>query len=385
MSDQKPTPDWDPHSDIAVEDYLAVYDDMRRRCPVAHSEPPQWSLFRHQDLLRVLHDHTSFSNVVSSHLSVPNGMDPPEHTPYRKLIEPFFELERMVAFEPVCRKLASDLVARLDRNEDIKLISTFAQPYAVQVQCAFLGWPARLHEPLSQWSTRNRAAIAARDRDELARLAEEFTSFITAQLQARRDAGDQAPDDVTTRLARAQVDGQPLGDDAIVSILRNWTAGEIGTMAASVGILVQFLAERSDIQREVREHPDKLPEAIDEVLRIHGPLVANRRVATCPVELHGRQIEAGDRLSLFWIAANRDEEIFEDATEFRWGRDPNQNLLYGAGIHVCPGSPLARLELRVVMEELLRASESIDLSPNRPAVRDVYPASGFAKLPVRIR
>src|SRR5690606_3271727 len=202
MSEQQPPTDWDPHADVAVEDYLTVYDDMRRRCPVARSEPPQWSLFRHRDLLQVLNDHETFSNVVSSHLSVPNGMDPPEHTPYRKLIEPFFAPERMVAFEPVCRQIAADLVAALDRDGDSRLIGTFAQPYAVQVQCAYLGWPASMHEPLRQWSIQNRAAIAARDREELARLADEFTHFITEQLQARRDAGEQAPDDVTTRLLR---------------------------------------------------------------------------------------------------------------------------------------------------------------------------------------
>ncbi len=385
MTDQKMTPDWDPHSDVAVSDHLDLYDDMRRRCPVAHSDPQLWTLFRHQDLMRVLLDHETFSNEVSSHLSVPNGMDPPRHTPYRKLIEPFFDPRPMAAFEPVCRALAVDLVAALERNDDIKLISTFAQPYAVQVQCAFLGWPRSMHEPLRQWSVQNRAAIAAGDRDELTRLADEFTQFISVQLQVRRDAGDQAPDDVTTRLLRARIDGKPLRDEEIVSILRNWTAGEIGTMAASVGILVQFLAEHADIQREVREHPEKLPEAIDEILRIHGPLVVNRRAATCPVQLHGRKINKDERLSLLWIAANRDDEVFEEAAEFRWGRDPSLNLLYGAGIHVCPGAPLARLELRVVMEELLRSTQAIELSPDRAPVRERYPASGFAKLPLRIR
>ncbi len=107
---EKTEPDWDPRSAEALHDQLAVYDQMREHCPVAYSEFMQWSLFRHEDVLRVLNDHQTFSNAVSRHLSVPNGMDPPEHTPYRRIIEPYFAPDRMEAFEPVCREIVVDLV-----------------------------------------------------------------------------------------------------------------------------------------------------------------------------------------------------------------------------------------------------------------------------------
>lgn len=384
MPESNPIPDWDPHGDTAADEYLAVYDRMRRRCPVAHSEPQLWTLFRHADVLRVLLDHETFSNAVSPRLSVPNGMDPPLHAGYRRLIESFFTAAAVAAFEPTCRAIARQLATALTPGPAVRFIGNFAQPFAVQALCAFLGWPAALHKPLADWSARNRAAIAARDSDALGRLADEFTRFITAQLGVRRQAGTDAPEDVTTRLLRARVDGEPLRDEEIVSILRNWTAGEIGTMTAAIGIVAHFLAEHADIQQTVREERTKLPEAIDEILRLHGPLVANRRVATEDVEIAGQHIAAGERLSLLWISANRDEEAFQDAGEFRWGRSPAANLLYGAGVHVCPGAPLARLELHAALEALLDATETIELA-DETTVTDRYPGSGFVQLPLRIR
>ena len=179
--------------------------------------------------------------------------------------------------------------------------------------------------------------------------------------------------------------GRLLSNEEIASITRIWTVGEIGSIASSVGILVQYLAEHADLQQQLRDQPSLLPAAIDEILRIHGPLVASRRITTCPVKMGERAIETGERISLNWVAANRDAEVFEDPDTFRLDRNPDDNLLYGAGIHVCPGAPLARLEMRVFMEELLKRTSSIQLIPNQPPTNAVYPASGFAMLPVKFQ
>ncbi|MEZ6081580.1 MAG: hypothetical protein R3C56_39695 [Pirellulaceae bacterium] len=96
-------PDWNPKSQEVLRDQCAAYDQMRQNCPVAYSEMLGWSLFRHRDIVRVLEDHATFSSQVSKHLSVPNGMDPPEHTKFRSLVEPLFRPAAMAAFEPKCR------------------------------------------------------------------------------------------------------------------------------------------------------------------------------------------------------------------------------------------------------------------------------------------
>jgi cytochrome P450 len=376
--------DWDPRSDVVTRDQRAAYDQMRERCPVAYSDFLGWSLFRHDDIVRVLNDPDTFSSAVSRHISVPNGMDAPAHTVYRRLIEPYFRPERVNAFEPQCRHICVALVESIAKRGQVELVGEFSRSFAVQVQCAFMGWPAAMHEPLQRWALKNHQATFDRDRAAMAAVAVEFEGYVHDLLQARRAGAAPACDDVTASLLRETVAGQPLQDVEIASIVRNWTVGEVGTMSASIGILVQYLAQDTALQQRLRAEPSLLPDAIEEILRMHGPLVNNRRITTRAVEIGGRKIEAGQRISLMWIPANRDGHAFEEPLAFRPDRDQRANLLYGAGIHVCPGAYLARMELRVAMEELLARTSLIELVPGVAPTLAIYPDSGFATLPVRI-
>jgi cytochrome P450 len=382
MSESK-DPEWDPFSQDAGPDQIERYDELRRRCPVAHSQALGWSLFRHDDVMRALDDPGKFSNVVSVHKSVPNGMDPPEHTAYRRIIEAFFEPERMRAIEPRLRSIAVTLIERMVAGNEIEVMSQVADDFALQSQCAFLGWPADVHAPLRNWVRNNHAAIRSRDRSAIGAVATQFDSHIRAVLESRRSSGDAAADDVTSQLLRESVAGRPLTDDEIVSILRNWTVGELGTIAASIGILMHYLAQHPELQEQLREHPVDLAAAIDEILRIDAPLMTSRRRTSAPVTVRGQTLQVDERVSIMWGAANRDENVFADADQFRLDRDPRLNLLYGAGIHVCPGAPLARLELRVFVEEVLSRVRLAPSTRSKP-VRARYPAGGFESLPMAI-
>ena len=375
---------WDPRSAAVLENQVAAYDELRARCPVAHDESGTWTLFRHADVLRVALDHGTFSNAVSSHLQVPNGMDPPEHTAFRAVVDRYYAPDVVEPFEPACRAIAATLVATLPHGTRAAVMTDLAEPFALRVQSAYLGWPERLEEPLRAWTARNRVATLARDPIASAAVADEFDGYITGLLDERRRLGDDAPDDLTTRLLREQVDGRPLTDDELVSILRNWTVGELGTIAASVGIVVHLLATRPDVQETLRRYPVTITEATDEMLRIEPPFVASRRVVTRSTTLAGRRFARGDRLSALWASADRDEDVFGDPDEFRLGRPGPDTLVYGAGIHVCPGAPLARLELRVLVEELLAATSHIEPWPDEPPTRASYPAGGFTELSVRL-
>jgi cytochrome P450 len=145
-----------------------------------------------------------------------------------------------------------------------------------------------------------------------------------------------------------------------------------------------YLAEHWDIQHHLRSEPNLLPAAIDEILRVDGPLVANHRTTKHDVEIEGRPISTGERLSLIWIAANRDPRVFDDPDEVRFDRDRRANLLFGKGIHDCLGAPLARLELRVALEELLARTSRIELSGAEPPTRMTFPSKGLLTLPIRV-
>jgi cytochrome P450 len=375
-----PAPAWDPRAPEVLQDQLRAYDAMRAHCPVAHSDYLQWSLFRHADVVRVLHDPQTFSNVASHHLSVPNGMDAPEHTAWRALIDRYFEPQHLAAFEPVARAIAREMVEALPAGE-LEWMEDFADDCAGRLLCGFMGWPVEMQASLRAWARRNQAATLAGERDALEQLAFEFDGQIRARLAWCRAHAEGV--DVTSRLARETIHGRPLADEEIVSILRNWTVGELSTLAASLGILVQYLAQHPQLQQQLRSQPELLRSAIDEILRIHPPLMSNRRVVRKAVELGGHAFTPGDRVTLMWGSAQRDEAVFGDPDAFRLDRDPSLNLLYGAGLHVCPGAQVSRLQLRVVMEALLAGTRAIAPGAGEP-VRARYPASGFAKLPISL-
>lgn len=374
-----PHQDWNPQLEAIAGDQRTAYDRMRERCPVAFSDYFQWSVFRHQDVMRTLLEDHTFSNKVSQHISVPNGMDTPEHTAYRQAIEPYFSVEKVAAFKSICQQISAELVDKLNPTCDI--MQDLAVHFAARIQCAFMGWPQSLEPVLLDWLKRNNQASHQQNRPLIKQLAAEFEQLIQQQIELRQQA-EQA--DVTTELINQKVNGRPLTHVEIASILRNWTVGEVGTIAASVGIIVQHLAQHPELQQQLREQPELLRYANDEILRLFNPLVDNRRRTTCPVQLSGREIAEESRLTINWIAANRDPEVFDSADQFQWHRDPSKNLLYGAGVHICPGAELARMELIVLIRALLQVTKSIQLDPQHPAQFAQYPMSGYQHLPVQL-
>lgn len=380
-----PSPDWDPRAPEVLAGPIAAYDRMRVSCPVAYSDYLHYSVFRHADVMRILLDPRTFSSQTSRYVSVPNSMDPPTHTAYRRLIEPYFSPARIAQFEPACRRICADLIATLPHNDRTEIMFGLAHPFALRMQSAFLGWPDSLHEPLRQWIHKKNAATLSGDVCAITVVANEFDETIRSLLKRRRKAGSRAPDDVTTRLLRETINDCPLPEEEIVSILRNWTVGELGTMASSVGIITHYLAQHPDLQERLRRHPDLVRPANDEILRIHAPLVANRRYATRAVRVGHVQIPSGGRLTLMWASANRDAAVFGNPNEFRLDRDPGLNLLYGAGIHACPGAPLARLELEAIIQSLLASTRALEPITDQPPLPALYPAGGYREVSLHLR
>ena len=378
--------DWNSRSPEVQEDQIAAYDSMRARCPVAHDEFMGYTLFKNEDVRYALEHPELFSNRVSTrHIAVPNGMDAPEHTAFRAINDKYFTPERMQAFEPRIRKVVHQLVCDIPRGETVDIMEEFATRYAMRVQNAFMGWPESLEEALIAWMNKNRSATLKRDRAEIASVAVEFDGYIRTLLNERRM--NPALQDVTAELLhdRVELPGQEprvMTDEEIVSLIRNWTVGELSTVSAIVGVIVNFLGEHQGEADRLRQHPEYIGHAVEEILRLQDPLVANRRVTTADVEVGGRTIPAGCPVTINWTSANRDEDAFEDALDYRPDRDQSMNLTYGAGIHVCPGAPLARLELRILVEELLAATESITVEST---VNAQFPVAGYSSVKVVVR
>ncbi|WP_022919277.1 cytochrome P450 [Ruania albidiflava] len=379
-------PDWDPRGTQVQVDPRRAYDQMRRSCPVAMGSSGAWTFFKHADVRAAALDDDTFSSAVSAHLQVPNGMDGAEHTRFRRLIDSYLDHQQMVALAPTITTVATRIAAGLHVPGPIDAVE-LGSTFAVQAQSAWLGWPAELQDELVSWVAENHAASRALDRERMAAVAQRFDRIITSVVTARRELGDAAPLDVTTELIRDRSLGRELTDAEITSILRNWTGGDLGSMALCTGVLLTYLADHRDLQLRVRSgvSDTELDAIIDEVLRIDSPFTANRRVTTRHTVVGGRPIGPGERVFLNWTAANRDPDAFGDPDEFDPDGNAAHNLVYGIGRHVCPGRELATMELRALLRAVLAVTEAILPDTARTRRRGRPPVGGYESAPLLLR
>ena len=375
-----PIPPWEPLSEPVLADQRGTYDRMRAGCPMARS-PRGVTLFRHADVVAAASDPVTFSSAASAHRMVPNSLDPPEHTAFRAVIDRFFTPERMAMIEPCIRRIASEIVGALPRGATVDAVTEIGYPFAVRAQAAWLGWQGKEGELLG-WMHENHAATRSTDRARRAAVAAAFDEIVLSEVRRRRLMGRAAPPDPTTELLGVVVHGQLLTDADIVSILRNWTAGDLGSIATALGVVVHFLATHSEVQRTLRANRGNLGSAIDEMLRIDDPFLVNRRVTTAQTEIAGFVVEPGTQIYLNWTSANRDEAVFGDPDSFDPEDHAPHNLVYGTGIHACPGRPLATLELVVAVQTLLEATARLESATDAESVRETYPLGGWRRVPV---
>ena len=369
----------------AGQDVRAFTDDLRGSYAVVQNISGEWCVLRHAEVVEAALDDVTFASGVSRHLHVPNGLDGPDHDTMRPVIDAFFTPEALAPFEPLFERVATQIVADLPRGESVDAVDGIGARFAVRAQCGWLGWPAELEPRLLEWMRENHAATRSGDSSWTAAVAADFDDIIVGLVEPRVAAGDDAPDDLTTRLIRYEVDGQPLPVDHVVSILRNWTGGDLGSIALCVGVVTAFLAEDPELLSSLATATDEEIDAcVDEILRLDDPFVSNRRVTTCPTTLGGQDLPTGSRMKLHWTSANRDETVFGDDVFDPVAHRP-ANLVYGIGRHVCPGRPLATIQLRALVRALLAGIDGIALDPAADLEREVSPVGGYRHVPIVVR
>ncbi|MHB1009801.1 MAG: cytochrome P450 [Propionibacteriaceae bacterium] len=355
------------------------YDAMRA-VPLAYDHHGRPVLCRHADVVAAAHNPATYSSRVSRFLQVPNGLDGDAHRGARDLFDPFFSPGRMAELEPRIAEVASNLVAALPYGQTIEAVGDLGARFAVRAQSAWLGWPQSLEEDLLAWMADNHDASRSGDLVRTRDVAEHFDDIIRQLVRPRRETG--VPDDLTTELAQLHdASGALLSEEVLVSVLRNWTGGDLGSMALCVGVVTHWLAAHPRQQDDLRAGSDAdLVAAIDEMLRIDDPFVANRRIVTADISLSGCPVQAGQEVVLNWTAANRDPEVFDDAERFNPEQNASANLVYGTGSHACPGRPLAAMELRVLIRTLVTAVH-VARGPH-PAQRERPPRGGYSRVPI---
>jgi len=279
-------------------------------------------------------------------------MDPPQHNRMRKLVIGAFTPLAAGHLEPRIREIARETLAAAPRGEAFDFVDALAVPLPMLVIAEMLGVPREHHPDFRRWSDQMIRTGAGIFDDESRQSLGELFAYLAERVKERREAPG---DDVLSMLLRAELDGDALSDPEVVMFLMTLLVAGNETTRNLISGGMKLLLEHPEQRARRVADPKLLPNAIEEMLRLVSPVRSFCRVATRDVELRDKRIREGDWLALLYASANRDEEVFgEDSHAFRIDR-PNarRHVAFGFGEHLCLGAPLARLEARVMFEELL--------------------------------
>lgn len=385
-----------PYSHEFHDDPFPVYRELRDHAPCyRNADLGFWALSRYEDVLAALHDPETYCSRYGITLEADNPLpmllttDPPAHTDLRRLVSRAFTPRRVADLEPEIRALARQFLAGLVEKGEGDLVADYAARLPMDVIARMLGVPEADEEQLRDWTN------ALLDRDEgvpdvtpagieaATHLYKYFCDFVAERRTAI--AKGNAPDDLTTALCATGAGNAGLADDQVVGFLflliiaGNETTTKL--LANCMLALQRFPAERAKV---VADH-NRIPDAIEEILRQEGSTQLMARTLTRDVELHDEQMHEGDKVLLLLGSANRDERVWDRPDEFDLDRSRAvQHVGFGHGIHVCLGAALARLEMRVSLEEIFRAMPNYAI--DEPACTRVHSGNvrGWATVPLRV-
>jgi cytochrome P450 len=359
---------FDPFSEGWGQISYETMRQLRSERPVAHVASGFWYLARYEDCRRALGDAKTFSNagglrgpgvVIPREERMINEMDPPDHTRLRKLEQSTLNQTSFRGIAPYIQQLCHELVAALPRGQAIDVIAAVTNPLPSMVASRLIGVPVEEYEQFARWSHEvSTSTWITENRNErgegLAGAHPEFSAYIDTTVARRRAAADP-PDDLVTRLATTEIDGDRMTDTEIRITLAHLIIAGNATTTHLLGNLLYRTLETPGVWEGLRNQRDRIRPAIEESLRLDAVVQLLTRKCREDVELSGVKIPAGARVVVGIASANRDEAAFgPDADRFRIDRDsPPMQLTFGFGPHLCLGADLARLEAQTLVNTLL--------------------------------
>ncbi len=344
---------------------------LRAEAPVAwNDELGFWAVTRHADLLAVSRDPVTFCSGqgillrdIGAELPETPGallyVDPPDHTRYRKLVQPAFSPSRTRAMEAPIRQRFRDRLDQLPVGEPIDIVPELAVPVPLFVIADLLGVPESDWPSFQRW-TDALIALATEESEEYFAIAGEMAVYFLDVIAQRRE---DPQDDLVSFLATVEVDGDRLDDGELMMFCGQLLVAGNETTRNLLSGTVTALAEHADQWERLVADPDIHATAVEELLRWTTPVTGFCRTATVDAEVGGQAVAAGEALLLLYAAANRDETVFgPTAGVLDLTRDPNPQVAFGFGTHFCIGAALARLEGRIALEELTARYRRIELA-----------------------
>ncbi|QFG20317.1 cytochrome P450 [Actinomadura sp. WMMB 499] len=369
------TDDWVEHhfDHLAPEfahDFHPTLARARSRCPVARSDRHGgfWVASRYEDVLSIAQDWRTFSSElgitvphVASSASMkifPVTIDPPLQRTFKRLVNAHFTPAKIAPWEGPTRALVDRLIDGFVERGEAEFMDDFARPFpGLAFFDLALHAPAADLEEVNEYATKASLPQAPDRMECIRRLA----GWIGEFLERRRAEGPRG--DVVDAVLGAEIDGRPITHQEAVGTVQLLVMGGLDTTAGVLGAAMLRFCEHPEIPALLRERPDLIPAAVEELLRLDGSFVCIGRTARHDALIGGRRIREGERILIYWASANRDEAEFADPDAFDLGRPSNRHIAFGAGPHRCVGSNLARMNLRIALEALVRRLDGVRLRP----------------------
>jgi cytochrome P450 len=353
-------------SDEARDDLYSVIGRLQERCPVVRTDAHNgyWVVTRYKDVSTILCDYENFTSTEGVTVpraegaprSLPMESDLPIHQHYRKLINPFLSPAKTAALEPRIRAIVREFIGRFLDNGRCNAVAELGQqvPSTVLLRLLFEADEAdigALHECVAAFAYEPTSPKAVEGAMGLVKWCR--------TLMGERKADPRGG--IVQAVVDGVVDGRPLTEEETLAILMLLIVGGFDTTANAIASSLVHLAKNPELQVELRENPERLKNAMEEFLRYDPPVIGLARRAKNDVELGGQVIPGGDAVYFSIAGANHDDHHFDAPNALNVDRWPNKHLTFGAGIHRCVGSHLARVMLQVTLEEILSSMHDIKL------------------------
>jgi cytochrome P450 len=292
--------------------------------------------------------NTGFAAMIGESWDIiPTELDPPRHTAFRNVLNPIFTPKRMAELDEKVRQRAREFIARFKDRGECDFVEEFAVPFPVSIFLELLGLPQENMKQFLQWEYE---LLHTPDMQERGRGTLAVKAYL---LEAIAERKKKPTDDLISNALRLEVDGRKWTDEEIFGHCFNLYIGGLDTVSSNMGLHFRHLATRPEHQRELREHPDRIPIALEELLRAYAAVTTNR-IVDREIEIGGVKMQPGDKVAMATPLAARDPEAYDKPNEVRFDRRP-AHLTFGFGPHRCLGVHLARRELQVALQEVLTA------------------------------
>jgi len=331
-----------------------------------HRRPGNWVVSRAEDIRAVVQNADVYSSKGKAAFSallgetwdlLPLEVDGAIHAKYRALLEPELTPKKVDALIPAMEAFADGLLARIKDGKECEFVQSLAQRYPVMVFLKLMGLPADQLETFAAWAW---SLLHGKDQTERIDAAHAINDYL---VQAMKDAAALPADNtLVSKIVHGQIDGRALTDDEKIGYAYLLFVGGLDTVASSLGYYFRHLADDQALQKQLREHPESIPAAIEEFLRLYGNVTTNR-LAIQDNELAGVQIKAGDYVSFSYVTGSRDPLEVPNPDVFRLDRGNKPHLSFGAGKHRCMGSHVARVEMAIFMRKFLETIPQFRIKP----------------------